>query len=493
MGEDFAGPGPIYNPKIVNNNSRHQRVVGGSALANTAPRFVYKANDTPGPGTYEIMRRSRWLEKGAVSMDPPTIPKPPPEDVKVFITDPDRSKAPKRIIVGKLRPPAGIPSIPDGDRIYGYQINRDGKLTINDKPDLIQPLYGGGLPKYATEKFHGCKFGGRTALRDTNWAGPPGPAPNCYLPTIPKQKNFSKTQPLLASAWGLHSPSTNYPKQRVFSDTPAPNTYDVRGDIPKLPEGNAPFDMSAKRFVYVYNQNPAPGAYGTKEHMGDAATVAPLSFTAPKFGPPEESTPGPSDYEMPPGVAEDAAKKCVLLGAPHGAFGVSQGRDFDPASKEETPAPNTYNPKRAVAGPDPKVTRRLTSSFASRAPIGLDPRLNAGFGNPAPNEYESGAAFGRLKSARRAPPRTKDAKQRQTVFNYYAQRFHDIKNDVPAPCTYHPDIECKCMSKGRFTVHDEKLKPLQASVGPGPAYFPKNGNIGIPPTFNATLGYAREP
>ena len=29
----------------------------------------------------------------------------------------------------------------------------------------------GELPKYETEKFHGCKFGQRTALRDTNWAG----------------------------------------------------------------------------------------------------------------------------------------------------------------------------------------------------------------------------------------------------------------------------------------------------------------------------------
>ena len=52
----------------------------------------------------------------------------------------------------------------------------------------------------------------------------------------------------------------------------------------------------------------ASGAYETKETTGEAATVAPLSFTAPKFGPPEESTPGPSDYEQPLGVADEANK-----------------------------------------------------------------------------------------------------------------------------------------------------------------------------------------
>ena len=41
--------------------------------------------------------------------------------------------------------------------------------------------------------------------------------------------------------------------------SPAPNAYDVRGNIPQLPEGAAPFDQSSKRFVYVYNENPGPG------------------------------------------------------------------------------------------------------------------------------------------------------------------------------------------------------------------------------------------
>jgi len=492
-GVNFPGPGPIYNPKIADSNSRHNRVVGGRALANTAPRFVYTSNDMPGPGTYEIMRKTRWLQKGAVSMEPATIPPPPSEPVKVFIKDQDESQPPKRTTVMKPPRPLAIPSIPDGDRLFGYRINRDGKLTVNKRPDTFPALYDGELPKFQTEKFHGCKFGARTALRDTNWAGPPGPAPNNYLPSIPRKKNFSRTQPLLASAWGMMSPEKNYPKMKVYSDLPAPNAYDVRGEMPVLEEGKAAFDQSSKRFVYVYNQNPGPGAYETCGGLiGDSATVAPLSFTAKRFQSIPESSPGPSDYEQPLGVAEEINKKSVLLGSDHGAFGISQGRDFNLASAVSTPAPNAYNPKQAKAGPDPKVTRRLTSSFANREPIGMDPRFNAGYGNPAPNGYEYAKAFERLKSSRRAPGRTNEAKERQSCFNYHAQRFHDIKNDVPAPCTYDPVIECKCTAKGRFTVHDEKLKSIQESTGPGPAYFPKNGNIGPPPTFNANLGYAKE-
>ena len=33
-------------------------------LALSMFRFVYKANDMPGPGTYEIMKKTKWLEKG---------------------------------------------------------------------------------------------------------------------------------------------------------------------------------------------------------------------------------------------------------------------------------------------------------------------------------------------------------------------------------------------------------------------------------------------
>ena len=36
---------------------------------------------------------------------------------------------------------------------------------------LLLLFLRGELPKYETEKLHGCKFGARTALRDINWAG----------------------------------------------------------------------------------------------------------------------------------------------------------------------------------------------------------------------------------------------------------------------------------------------------------------------------------
>jgi len=493
-GADFAGPGPIYKPKITDVDSRHNRVVGGRALANRAPRFVYNTNDMPGPGTYEIMKKTRWLQKGAVSMDPPTIPPPPPEPVKVFVKDPDELQPPKRTTVMKPGRPLSIPSIPDGDRLFGYRINRDGKLTVNKRPDSFPPLYNGDIPKFETEKFHGCKFGARTGLRDTNWAGPPGPAPNSYSPSLPKKKNFIRTQPHLASAWGLMGPDKNYPKKKIYSVQPAPNAYDIRGDIVPLPEGAAPFDQSSRRFVYVYNENPGPGSYETSGgSIGEAATVAPLDFTAKRFVSEIESSPGPSDYRQPDGIADEINKKSELLGSPHGAFGISQGRDFNLGSKQEFPAPNSYNPKAARAGPNPIVTRRLTSSFADRQIKGLDPRFNAGFGNPAPNAYESDKAYSRLKSTRRAEASSNEGKDRQTCFHFHAQRFHDVKNDVPAPCTYDPVIECKCMAKGRFTVHDAKLNSMQNSVGPGPAYFPTNETIGQTNTFNSTLGYAKEP
>jgi len=488
-----AAPGPVYNPKVSDFNSKHDRVVGGRALANRAERFVYKANDMPGPGTYDIMQKTRWMEKGAVSMDPPTQPEPEPETVQTTLKEKSSTTGSRAMMVSRLPRPRGIPSIPDSNRLFGYRLNKDSTLTVNRPAPTGPKIYGGELPKFDTEKFRGCKFGQRTSLRDTNWAGPPGPAPNEYSPSIPKHKSFCQTQPLLASAWGLREPGQAVGEKKVFSDMPAPNAYDVRGDVgTDHEEANAPFNVGSKRFVYKYNDNPGPGSYKTaKSGIGDAPTVAPLSFTDPKFGKGDsESTPGPNHYEPPIGFGEEIMKKAEAPGAPHGAFGVSQGRDFNPGSKEETPAPNAYHLKWPTAGPDPKYTRRLTSSFASRSAQGLDPRYNAGFGNPGPNHYKSEDAFRRMRTTTRAPARSKEAKERQGCFLVHGKRFQDVVDFVPAPGTYDPPIDCKCMPKGRFVVHDEKLKSHHESAGPGPCYYwPKNGNVGTLKTYNTTLGF----
>ena len=54
----MTAPGPgAYNPRVSNYTK------GASTLANREQRFTEKADETPGPGSYELSRQSDWLKE----------------------------------------------------------------------------------------------------------------------------------------------------------------------------------------------------------------------------------------------------------------------------------------------------------------------------------------------------------------------------------------------------------------------------------------------
>lgn len=54
----ITAPGPgAYNPRVSNYTK------GASTLANREQRFIEKADETPGPGSYELSRQSDWLKE----------------------------------------------------------------------------------------------------------------------------------------------------------------------------------------------------------------------------------------------------------------------------------------------------------------------------------------------------------------------------------------------------------------------------------------------
>ncbi|XP_077999351.1 sperm-tail PG-rich repeat-containing protein 2-like [Glandiceps talaboti] len=500
----IAAPGPgQYDPGFA-----QDIVKGGRTLANKSRRFNESTTFAPGPGTYNLSKKSDWLRSSA---KPATAP--------ASIGGKETGALITSRVKYQRKPQA--PSIPTPGQAYGYEEGPDGSLKKQEAPRRdasIGPAFYdiNQTDTKTTKKYRGIHFGNRTAQR-MDFGGKHGPGPGEYDPyherelvivenlNAPKaeDRRFEAKLPRYHEMVVQHEEKRAVPgpgkyeiKSQFQRKTPAVNTEGVEVDHP-------PFLSQAKRFNDKLSVNPAPGSYNDPRHSMEALKKisglkrSPFGQTAVRFQPEPhiKKTPGPGSYSF-PGVATDSMKKAYMESTRRGAFGTTSVRIQPMTKKQETtqPGPAHYQVKEKQHYS--RYTSNVSANFASQSnrlhsppPVVKD--------IPPPGSYEVSKSHDRTQGKiGHAGPRTDDGKKKAGAFLSSASRFvppgdiiiEEADPSNPGPGSYNPGAQDR-VKLGLMVTRDERFRGGKNEV-PGPGAYelsPLMQDTVLKGTFNATL------
>nr|XP_002131399.1 sperm-tail PG-rich repeat-containing protein 2 isoform X1 [Ciona intestinalis] len=508
----MAAPGPgAYDPLFP-----QERPIGGRPLANKANRFSESPNTshiTPGPGRYNLSKKSDWLKSKSAPVMPVTIAAPQVE------------KPGKAIVTSRVRylrkPDA--PSIPSPGQAYGYEETDDGSLRKQAPPNKdasMGPAYYKPTSDLTatTAKYKGVHFGTLRADR-MKFGGKGGPGPGDYDPF--KEKPQTDVAALInPDGKVFESRLPRYHEIVVQEEekkaVPGPGKYDINGQFAKKPapvnvEGleveHPPFMSQARRFSDLKGITPAPGAYNDPRNALEALKKitgmkrSPFGQTSVRFQPNMSKAkfiPGPGHYNIfNIGMAQESLKKAYLESTRHGPFGTTSARIMPIIQKHEValPGPSHYQPKRS----EERYKKQVTSTFASLTDRLSSPAPQTLQDNPPPGSYEVANSFKKSQDRRgNADPRTKEGLRRNRAFLSASTRFappRDVvlkqpEKDTPGPGTYNQELPQGNPKLAVMVTKDHRFKQVKQDEVPGPGAYelsPLMANTLLKGTFNATL------
>uniref|UniRef100_A0A8C8RY61 Sperm tail PG-rich repeat containing 2 n=1 Tax=Pelusios castaneus TaxID=367368 RepID=A0A8C8RY61_9SAUR len=358
--------------------------------------------DVPGPGHYDIAKRTAGNLKVYRKVDGPSIPSPG----QAF----------------------GYEEAEDGTLIKQYPPQRD--VTLG--PAYYQPVFNSA---YSAMKYKGVHFGNLTGKR-SEFKAQEGPGPGEYNTT---QES------------ALHYENVNIRKEDKKKYEPYVPRYH---EVIVLQE-------EKKRFVHVKSITPAPGTYNEPRSALESLKKIsgmkniPFGQTTVRFTQDSrlEKTPGPAFYNiLNYSIERESFKKAYLESTKKGAFGSSTPRPLyifkrgafctpGPADYQEVPPPGFYDVQKAFEKSHNKtnympprtiLAKRKHASFLSATPRKI--LSNTDKDVPGPGTYN---------------PVVKSASS-ISLFVSRVERFKDAKEVTPGPGAY----EVLDLNNGKLSIFD---------------------------------------
>lgn len=499
----MAAPGPgQYDPGIAG-----ERVRGGSTLANRSSRFDSKESHTPGPGAYNLQKRSDWLREkyGQRELSPDMLVGEGIKDGSIYKTS--------RITFQRKPDP---PSIPSPGKAYGYEEAPDGRLRPQEMPKNDSTMgpayYNVNHNDTATvQRYRGVHFGNRTSKR-MQFKGSGGPGPGQYNPfkdsgtkaPIDLVIEENRKQPFESNLPRYHEAIVVQEEKKAV---PGPGKYEIKSQFSAKPIAisqldepivHPPFGTQSRRFANMKKDTPAPGTYNDPRNSLEilkrttGLKRSPFGQTSVRFQGEHrvKGTPGPGTYSI-PDINTNLIRKAHVESSRKGAFGSTSSRIAPITRRQEEylPGPAHYITAEKAQSKDIQPSAAFVSATERlRTPPGV------ALDNPPPGSYEVRQSYdstqGRVlySSAQRS---NRNAKKKG-AFLSSSKRFKlqpqvmSAEGD-PGPGQY--EVHESDARGGLMTTRQQRFQP-QKSETPGPGSYefsPLQMHTTLRGTFNATL------
>lgn len=499
----MAAPGPgQYDPAVVG-----ERVKGGSTLANRSSRFKSKESHTPGPGAYNLQKRSDWLkEKYAQNEMLAEM------QVEEGMKDGSIYKTGRITFQRKPDPP----SIPSPGKAYGYEEAPDGSLRPQDIPNhdgSMGPAYYNVNHKdtATVQRYKGVHFGNRTSKR-MQFRGSGGPGPGQYDPfkeagiraPIDLVIEETRRQPFESKLPRYHE---SIAVQEEKKAVPGPGKYEIKSQFSAKPVPinqqddpviHPPFGTQSRRFGNSKKDTPAPGSYSDPRNSLEilkrttGLKRSPFGQTAVRFQGEHhvKKTPGPGAYSI-PDMTTSLIRKAHVESSRKGAFGSTSSRiaPMTRRQEEQMPGPAHYLTKEKSKGKEVQPSATFVSATGRLyTPPGVV------LDNPPPGSYEVRQSYdstqGRVLYS--STQHTNRNAKKKGAFLSSSNRFHGQSQVMseegdPGPGQY--DIKEGGARGGLMTTRQQRFISVKSET-PGPGSYelsPLQMHTALRGTFNATL------
>ncbi|XP_068903599.1 sperm-tail PG-rich repeat-containing protein 2-like [Tenebrio molitor] len=431
---------------IYNVREYREKIKGGSSLQNTAPRFVYRADDTPGPTRYTA--KPIQCRKKKLKLDP-TKPKLYACAVPYSLT-------------------VVAPSIPTKDDQNGYDIDGDGNI-VKVPPDEEEPTEITIQSQFAGKR--GWRWSCRTSERfDANRFKTCGPGPAAYTTKIPKCRRAEEDERFREMA-RLFSFVPRYVEAQELkaarARTPGPGTYDVSPAEPapdrSKPIKPKPFINSTARFHQLVSETPAPTAYKicdcSRMHKQFSCKCAPFGFDSPRFQRKKfECSPGPASYVVKGALQAKMEKKRSPYALCDPPFNSTAVRSMSLVQRDAacTPSAAEYPQDEKCVCKRPMPI--LSSVFMSCSDRFVAPSDKKDFVGPA--KYDIAWSFDRVRNR-------KCRNFGDVPFNSSGPRSTTPATKVGVPCSTSYELELSLCKPGFHFARDWRFKCEEETPGPG--------------------------
>jgi len=504
-----AAPGPgSYDPKFA-----QYKTPGGGSLANKGSRFE-RENETikivPGPGMYNVSKKSDWIKTKQLSSTNNAIP----------ATGQNKNSG-GNLLTNRVKYQRQVdaPSIPTPGQAFGYEETQNGVLKKQVPPDkdcTIGPAFYNNMETVETvavKKYKGVHFGkltgGRTDFSKDSWV----PGPGQYDPHV---KSIDERM-MFVNLEGKKQDTTLPRYHEIIEKTelkksiPGPGRYNIDGQfIRKTPVINIqglevehpPFNVKSSRFGDVKYKAPPVGSYNDPRNAMESLSrvtgmkKSPFGQTAVRFHPHNKKfTPGPGQYNIyNMGLANDSMKKAYMESTRQGAFGSTATRIHPVVKKDQPymPGPSHYQPRKREESYKKHHTGNFTSTSNRIAHVATETQQS----NPPPGSYDVASSYVKTYSKKSAAaPRTKEAYLRNASFVSAAKRATSItavpmEDETPGPGAYDQSFIGKHVKLSLFVGKDKRFREFKDDDKPGPGAYhlsPLIASTVLKGTFNATL------
>lgn len=497
----MAAPGPgQYDPGIIS-----ERVKGGSTLANRSSRFSGKEPHTPGPGAYNLQKRSDWLKEKLVQKEMPPEMQEGMKDGSVF-------KASRITFQRKADPP----SIPSPGKAYGYEEAPDGSLRPQELPNrdsTMGPAYYNVNHRNtaATQRYKGVHFGNRTSKR-MQFKGSGGPGPGQYDPfkepgiraPIDLVIEENQTQPFDSKLPRYHEAIAMQEEKKAV---PGPGKYEIKSQFSAKPQPisqpdepiiHPPFGTQSRRFGDNKKDSPAPGTYNDPRNSLEilkrttGLKRSPFGQTSVRFQGEHhvKRTPGPGAYSV-PDMTSELIRKAHVQSTRKGAFGSTSSRIAPMVRRQEEQMPGpahylTADKSKSKEVPPSSTFVSATGRLHTPPGVVLD--------NPPPGSYEVVHSYDSTQGRvlyNYAQRSNRNAKKKGAFLSssnrFHAQRQVMSEEGDPGPGQY--DFKEAAGRGGLMTTRQDRFRPIKSET-PGPGSYelsPLQMHTTLRGTFNATL------
>lgn len=441
---------PIQNytpgPGSYMETSSQNRVglLHSSPFASARPRFDFRNDNMPGPGSYNI--KSHWTEK-KVSYKP-------------------------QASSNYIRLPSA-PSIPGANQGYGYDETSNGELVVHKGPNYIsgkiEDSVGPGHynPKSLTPNrgalWHKSNSKRTQVFSSKNQV----PGPGTYVPQSQVPRYKLKPNAVFASNCKR---GTEFVTEDSSEDgVPGPGQYMTKSAFSLTPSRFLPqnFGSRCERFKNNTPEPLGPGCYNLPVSgfsKKKAEKKAPFCSTDLRFHENIDVNPGPGAYK------EVEIQKKVW--GKQGVFGSTERRFYSKVKTKEI-GPGEYTADSKIIGMHNSAKNKGNAVFLSKAKRIAEVPLSE---TPPPGAYDITSPIGQVKSPRipNHPVLVREHENLKTVgFNAQADRFFNSSTDVPGPGTY--KITEKSLNKKPNISKEKRFKDNKNAL-PGPGTYQDQAN-----------------
>ncbi|XP_044267373.1 sperm-tail PG-rich repeat-containing protein 2-like [Tribolium madens] len=425
------------------------KIKGGSSIKNRAPRFVYKADDTPAPTKYN--------------------PKPIQCGKKKLKLDPTKPKV--YVCAVPYSSTVTAPSIPSKVDENGYEIDEEGKI-VKVPPDEKIPVDLEIKSQFGVGK--GWRWACRTSERfDDKKYTTAGPGPAAYSVEIPKCRKAEEDEKYREMA-RLFTFIPRYVEAQEMKaqreKMPGPGSYDLGTSKKECESINPrPFISATARFSYKISDTPAPTQYtvcdcSTKQKQF-STKCAPFEVESPRFKRKKLAcTPGPACYNLKGALQQKIESKKNRFAICDPPFNTTAPRkiSFAPRDAAYTPSAADYPEDQDEEYDD---TTEIYSSVFKNC-VERFSCLKDGKDSIGPAEYNIRESFAKSRNR-------KCHSVAEVPFNSSGPRSVTpaVKTGVPCPSSYKTErgldyTSCRFAMSPRFKCVEETPGPGLYNIHP---------------------------